>query len=198
MTLLGNTLNVNLLDAPGWRLGPSAMLRFGRSDVDDDVVRRVHEIDPSIDVGLFIGYTWADGGAPEARRRERVGTGRRDGQPRGLDDGRERLRRLPDPAGADAGGRVGTTYGSGSYMNTYFSVTPADALASGLAVYQADAALRDVRAWLVALLHLSTSWSVGAGVTYSWLADEAARSPIVSDRGSRDQCVYGIGVMYLW
>ncbi len=96
------------------------------------------------------------------------------------------------------GGGVGTTYGSGSYMSTQFSVTPADALASGLPVYQADAALRDARAWLLALLHLSKSWSVGGGVIYSRLADEAARSPIVSDRGSRDQFVYGIGAMYLW
>ena len=33
LTLIGNTLSMNLLDAGGWRLGPSGMLRFGRSDV---------------------------------------------------------------------------------------------------------------------------------------------------------------------
>jgi MipA family protein len=53
LTLIGNTLSVNLLDAGGWRLGPSGILRFGRSDVQDDVVDRVHEIDPSIDLGAF-------------------------------------------------------------------------------------------------------------------------------------------------
>jgi MipA family protein len=31
LTLIRNTLSMNLLDAPGWRLGPSGMLRFGRS-----------------------------------------------------------------------------------------------------------------------------------------------------------------------
>lgn len=69
------------------------------------------------------------------------------------------------------------TYGSGSYMTTYFGVTPADAQASGLPAYQPDAGLRDVRGWVGALVHLSPRWSLGAGVVYLRLADEAARSP---------------------
>jgi outer membrane scaffolding protein for murein synthesis (MipA/OmpV family) len=83
-------------------------------------------------------------------------------------------------------------------MNAYFGVTPADTLASGLRTYQAEAGVRDVRGWLVALVHLSPQWTVGAGVIYSWLADEAGRSPIVSDRGSRQQWIGGAGAMFLW
>jgi MipA family protein len=83
-------------------------------------------------------------------------------------------------------------------MNTYFGVTPADAQASGLGVYQAEAGIRDVRGWLVALVHLSPRWTLGAGMVYSWLADEAGQSPIVSDRGSRNQWLFGGGAMYLW
>ena len=40
--------------------------------------------------------------------------------------------------------------------------------------------------------------TLGAGVIYSWLAEEPARSPIVADRGSRNQWIYGAGVMFLW
>lgn len=198
ITLIGNTLSMNLLDAGGWRLGPTGMLRFGRSDVQDDVVDRVHEIDPSIDLGAFVGYSWV-GDDP----RKRLGT---------------TFWALADVIDSHGGWTAGVnvfgaypvfqaltlvgggaaTYGSGSYMDTYFGVTPADALASGLGVYQADAGVRDVRGWLVALVHLSPSWTLGAGVVYSWLADEAGRSPIVSDRGSRHQWIYGAGAMYLW
>ena len=32
---------------------------------------------------------------------------------------------------------------------------------------------------------------------HSWLADEAGRSPIVSDRGSRNQWIYGAGAIFL-
>jgi MipA family protein len=198
ITLVGNTLNVSLLSESGWRLGPSGMLRFGRSDVSDDVVDRVHEIDPSIDLGAFVGYTWV-GDSP----RKFVGT-----SAWGLADvtdshggwtaGANVYGAYPVFEPLTLAGGVAFTYGSGSYMNTYFGVTPADAQASGLGVYQASAGIRDVRGWLVALLHLSTRWTIGAGVGYSWLADEAGESPIVADRGSRNQWLFGAGAMFIW
>lgn len=46
------------------------MVRLGRSDVKDEVVSRVHEIDPYINLGLFVGYTWVDPDEP----RKRAGT----------------------------------------------------------------------------------------------------------------------------
>ena len=198
LTLIGNTLSMNLLDASGWRLGPSGMLRFGRSDVEDDVVDRVHEIDPSIDLGAFVGYTLV-GDDP----RKRLGmtawvladvTDSHGGWTAGgnIFGSYPVLRALTLVGGGAA------TYGSGSYMNTYFGVTPADAQASGLGVYQAEAGMRDVRGWLVALVHLSPRWTLGAGIVYSWLLDEAGRSPIVSDRGSRNQLIFGAGAMFLW
>jgi outer membrane scaffolding protein for murein synthesis (MipA/OmpV family) len=198
ITLIGNTLNVNLLDTAGWRLGPSGMLRFGRSDVADDVVNRVHEVDPSIDLGAFIGYTWV-GDDP----RKRVGTtawvlGDVTDSHGGWTAGANIFGAYPVLQWLTLVGGGAATYGSGAYMTTYFGVTAADAQASGLSVYQPDAGIRDVRGWLVALVHLSPRWTVGAGAVYSWLADEAGRSPIVSDRGSRNQWIYGIGAMFLW
>jgi len=35
-------------------------------------------------------------------------------------------------------------------------------------------------------------------VIYSWVADEAGDSPIVSERGSRHQVIFGLGGMYFW
>jgi outer membrane protein len=197
--LVGNTLNVNLLDAGGWRLGPSGILRFGRSDVEDDVVNRVHEIDPSIDLGAFAGYTWVHPDEP----RFRVGTsvwGLADvtDSHGGWTAGANVFAAYPVFKALTLIGGGAFTYGSGSYMSTYFGVTPADSQASGLAVYQPDAGVRDVRGWLVALVHLSLNWTIGGGIVYSRLADEPGRSPIVSDRGSRDQWVFGAGAMYVW
>jgi outer membrane scaffolding protein for murein synthesis (MipA/OmpV family) len=198
ITLVGNTLNVNLLDAAGWRLGPSGMLRFGRSDVKDDVVERAHEIDPSVDLGAFVGYTWV-GDDP----RKFVGTNAwvladvTDSHG-GWTAGANLFGAYPVFKALTLVGGGAATYGSGSYMNTYFGLTPADTQASGLRTYQAEGGIRDVRAWLVALVHLSPRWTLGAGLIYSWLADEAGRSPIVSDRGSRHQWVGGAGAMFLW
>jgi outer membrane scaffolding protein for murein synthesis (MipA/OmpV family) len=198
VTLIGNTLNVNLLDASGWRLGPSGMLRFGRSDVSDEVVSRVHEVDPSVDLGLFVGYTWV-GDDP----RKRIGTnvwalGDATDSHGGWTAGGNVFGAYPVLPGLTLVGGAAATYGSASYMTSYFGVTPADAQMSGLGPYEPNAGIRDVRGWLVALVHLSPRWTLGAGVIYSWLAEEPARSPIVADRGSRNQWIYGAGVMFLW
>jgi outer membrane protein len=167
--------------------------------VEDAVVDRVHEIDPSVDLGAFAGYTWVHRNEP----RIRAGTSAwvladvTDSHG-GWTAGGNVFGSYPMFRALTVLGGAGFTYGSGSYMSAYFGVTPADAQASGLGVYRADAGVRDVRGWLVALLHLSPNWTVGGGIVYSWLADEAGRSPIVSDRGSRDQWVFGAGAMYLW
>jgi outer membrane protein len=198
ITLVGNTLNVSLLSESGWRLGPSGMLRFGRSDVSDNVVDRVHEIDPSIDLGAFIGYTWVGDDPRKLLGSSAWALADVTDSHGGWTAGANIYGAYPVFEALTLAGGVAATYGSGSYMNTYFGVTPADAQASGLGVYQADAGIRDVRGWLVVLVHLSPRWIVGAGVGYSWLADEAGRSPIVSDRGSRNQWLYGAGAMFLW
>jgi len=198
ITLVGNTLNVSLLAESGWRLGPSGMLRFGRSDVTDDVVDRVHEIDPSIDLGAFIGYTWIGDDPRKLLGSSAWALADVTDSHGGWTVGANVYGAYPVFQALTLAGGVAATYGSGSYMNTYFGVTPADAQASGLGAYQADAGIRDVRGWLVALVHLSPRWTLGAGVGYSWLADEAGRSPIVSDRGSRNQWIFGAGAMFLW
>ena len=198
ITLIGNTLNVSLLAESGWRLGPSGMLRFGRSDVDDDVVDRVHEIDPSIDLGAFVGYTWVGDDPRKLLGSSAWVLADVTDSHGGWTAGANVYGAYPVFQALTLAGGVAATYGSGSYMNTYFGVTPADAQASGLGAYQADAGIRDVRGWLVALVHLSPRWTLGAGVGYSWLADEAGRSPIVSDRGSRNQWLFGAGAMFLW
>lgn len=199
MTLVGNDLRVNVLDTEHWRFGPEGILRFGRSDVKDDVVNRVHDVDMSIDLGLFVGYDWHLPGEP----RIRLGTSAwtlwnvTDSEG-GWTVGANVYGAYPIARPVTLTAGSGVTYGSGAYMRQNFGITPEDSVASGLPVYSAGAGIRDVRGWLVLLVHLSPKWTIGAGIVYSWLADEAADSPIVADRGSRNQLIGGIGAMYLW
>ena len=83
-------------------------------------------------------------------------------------------------------------------MHEYSGVTADDSLASGLPVYTPGRGVRDARAWLVALVHLGPQWHVGAGVLYSRLVGDAADSPLVADRGSENQWVFGVGGLYAW
>lgn len=197
--LFANDIRVNLLDHPNWQLGPVGLWRFGRKDVANPVVDKVHQIDNSLSLGLSGGYVWRDPG--EIRRTASVG-GWAMGDVSGVDNGwtaglnayaTQPVAKMVTLAGGGA-----FTYGSGNYMDEYFGVTPSDSLASGLPVYTPGSGVRDVRGWAVAVLHLSLQWHLGAGVMYSRLVGDAADSPLVADEGSRDQWVYGAGALFAW
>lgn len=199
INLLGNDVRLNLLDSPNWRLGPEFLYRFGREDVDDEVVASVHEIDDSADLGLFAGYNWRD--PQEIRKQAGVGAwGLWDMTDvyNGWTAGASVYAMYPVARPVTVAAGAGATYGSAEYMDTYFGVTGLDSLASGLAPFFADGGMRDVRVWSVAILHLSPQWHTGVGVLYSRLLGNAADSPLVSERGTEHQWIYGAGVLYSW
>ena len=88
----------------------------------------------------------------------------------------------------------------GKYADYYFSVTPAGALASGLPAFDAKSGWKD---WSLTgfVTHAITGdllHGLGAfgGVRYSRLLNDAARSPITSVAGDRDQWLYTAGLTY--
>jgi outer membrane protein len=196
---MANEVRVNVLDHPNWQLGPVGLWRFGREDVENPVVDRVHQIDDSISLGLFGAYVWRD--PQEIRRMAGVGgwaLGDVSDVYNGWTAGLNAFATQPVAKMVSLAGGAAFTYGSGNYMDEYFGVTPADSLASGLPVYVPGSGVRDVRGWAVAILHLSKQWHIGAGAMYSRLVSNAADSPIVSQEGSTSQWVYGAGALFAW
>lgn len=86
------------------------------------------------------------------------------------------------------------------YAQTYYSVNPAGAVASGLPVFTADKGWKD---WSLSafatyaltgdLLH---GLGVGAGVRYSRLLNDAKDSPVTRIAGDRDQWYGAVGLTY--
>ena len=66
VALLGTVFSANILDHPVLRTGPTGVYRLGRSDVDDEVVARLPEIDASIDLGWTLGAEYIDPETPLA------------------------------------------------------------------------------------------------------------------------------------
>lgn len=186
--------SLNLVDDRNWRFGPTGMYRFARDDVQDRVVRKLPEVDPSLDLGLFVAYEDV-GEDPRDRWRldASVGAGVVGGNEGYVLVGSFR-RWLPVGRFAAIGTSLAATWGSGGYMDSYFSVGRKGAADSGLPEFEAGAGLRDVRITLGLVQPLSREWQVGVGALYSRLMDDAAGSPIVSERGSRDQFAVGVGV----
>ena len=197
--LLGNQLFVNVLNHDHWELGPAAVLRPGRDDVDDDVVDLMEDIDMAFELGGFISYLHVFNNNIRHRFKARISV------TQDVTDNHGGLvARLasvywhPVARAFDIGINAQITLVSDDYMSTYFGVSPADAAASGLSIFDADGGAKDVGTSLMGLLHLSQSWHVGAGVYYRRLLGDAEDSPVVDERGDADQVIAGVGVVYTW
>ena len=198
LRLVVTDLNLNVIDSPNWSFGPALNYRFGRKNVDDNAVDHMKDIDGTVELGAFGGWTWV---GDDPRHRFSVGTeflhdvgGEHDGF---IVTGSMRyykpvLRPLTLSIGASL------TYGSSDYMDTYFGVNSGNVGSSGLSSYDADAGLRDFRVPLMAIFSFSESWHVGGGVIYTRMLGNAADSPVVDDRGSKNQFYAGLGVAYAW
>lgn len=197
--LLINELRCNVLDHGNWSFGPLALWRFGRYDVDDNVVDRMQTIDDTVELGGFLGYSLTDPDNPlkhlnfETYAQADVGGVHEGWLASASVNGFYPLVEFLTFAGGAA-----TTWASEGYNDTYFGVDPGDAVRSGLETYSPGAGMRDARGYMGLILHLSMNWHVGGGVLYSHILSQDADSPIVTERGDPNQWVYGMGVLYSW
>src|SRR5680860_1607271 len=93
--------------------------------------------------------------------------------------------------------RVGTTFASDDFMQTYFGVTPAQSRNSkaGLPVYTPDTGIKDVYFELGGTMDLSDRWLLKAGGRYGRLLGDAADSPIVETENQLSG-VLGLGYRF--
>jgi outer membrane protein len=198
-SLVGTFVDLNLINHPIIRFGPTAQLRFGRSNVSDRAVRQLPSIGKTIEAGVFGGLEFVAPSDPKKRvkldlRVQQDLAGEHDGW---LASGSVQGW-YPVAGLAEVGLALGTTFGSGDYMSTFFGVRSRDSAQSGLSAYDADAGFRDVRLTLGAIVPVTEHWLLGAGVMFMRLVGHAADSPIVDDAGSPNQISGGIGVAYAW
>ena len=87
-----------------------------------------------------------------------------------------------------------------SYARTYFGVTPAGSVASGLAAYTPEGGFKNIRSTLLGTWSLSGDLRRGLAVfgvvSYSRMLGDFKRSPIVSVAGDADQYFAALGLSY--
>jgi outer membrane protein len=200
LRLLATDLQLNLINHPIFRFGPAFNYRFGRNDdVEDDVVKKMKEIDGTMEAGAFMGIELVDKDNPRQRFLSQVEFLSDVGDVyKGYNVSLSASYWMPVHKAVDVTFGGGITYADGNYMETYFGVDQKNADRTGLPVYEADSGLLMARVNTGAVLHLSMSWHLAAGLQYRPLLDDAADSPIVDDRGSTSQWIYGLGVAYSW
>jgi outer membrane scaffolding protein for murein synthesis (MipA/OmpV family) len=98
------------------------------------------------------------------------------------------------------GASLSADFVAGKYADYYFSIAPADALASGLPAFDADGGLKNWKVGLLANQSLSgdlrSGLSLFALASHSRLLGDFKRSPIVSQRGSSSQWFAALGLAY--
>lgn len=200
--LAGLQLDVNLLDIPNLYAGPVLNLRGSRDDnVEDDVVKKMHEIKSGLDAGAFISYE-----IKEANPRNKLSfnlklladlSGEYDGYT--LDFDANYWQKAADKIDVFIGG--GTTYGSSNYMDTFFGVNSGNrgsATVAELPDHSADRGVRDVRVQAGSLWYYNKNWLFGGVLRVQRLLGDAGDSPVVDGRGSKNQSVAAVFAAYLW
>ena len=98
------------------------------------------------------------------------------------------------------GASVGADFVSNRFADYYFSVSPAEAVVSGLSAFDADGGMKNWKVGLLANYSLSGDLLHGLSIFgtggYSRLVGDFKRSPIVSTRGSASQWLGAIGLAY--
>lgn len=91
-------------------------------------------------------------------------------------------------------------YGDARYLDTYFGVTPQEALRSPLVTtaYEPGAGTRYYGGEVAGAYHITSRlWTI-ADVGYHRLASPAANSPLIQAVGSRDQVAGSLGLSFLF
>ena len=186
----------------GFDAGPIVGLRFNRTGkIKDDFVNRLPDRKTAVEVGGFVGVSAK-------------------GLTNPYDTLAFRLDVVKDVASAHqstiftpnvefttplsrsfyVGTSLSADFVSNRFADYYFTISPADALASGLPAFNANGGMKDWKLGMLANYALSGDLRHGVSVfgtgTYSRLVGDFKRSPIVSDRGSASQWLGAVGLAY--
>lgn len=172
------------------QLGPAIRYQRGRDQDDSDDLRGTGNIDPGAEVGFFITYgigQWTAGlmmfqdvssSHDGFTVRPAVGHTAQLGQ-------KWQLR-----------SELYGTYASDDYMETFFGINATQASRSGMRRYQAEASLKDVGLLFDLDYALTKKWALTTRLGLKKMLGDAADSPLVEDRGSDTQGLFGVFVSY--
>lgn len=197
--LLGPQLSLNLLNHDVFQLGPQILYRKKRDDdVEDDVVKRMRTIDSTTEGGIFAAAVWRLEGDNRHRFSVRADwqTSNKGGEGTFTVN---YYRPLSQKIVMNVGGGLG--FSNDKWARTYFGVEDTDVAlfpSLGGQPYQPKGGLNDYRVNFGVIAHLKPQWHLFAGARYLRLRSDVADSPIVSERGDKNQWVYGAAIGYAW
>lgn len=182
---------IALYDTEAFKLGPTFKLRQGRKESDDPGnLTGLGDVKWAVEVGAFAEY-WPSEWL-RTRAEVRQGFGGHHGVAADLTA--DVVYRATPQLTLSGGPRLSA--GTAASFDPYFSIDAQQALLSGLPVFDARGGLRSYGAGAQARYAWTPQWATHMFIEYERLAGDAGNSPLVTQRGSRDQVQMGVGVTY--
>jgi outer membrane scaffolding protein for murein synthesis (MipA/OmpV family) len=186
--------------------GPIVGLRLNtRRNIEDDIVKLLPKRKRAIEVGAFAGVSFHGLTNPYDSLGLRVDVLHDVGGAHKSTTFSPNLEfSTPLSTKTYASASVGAEFVSNRFADYYYSISPADSVATGgvLLPFNASGGMKNWKAGLLLnqsitgnLLHGFSVFGLGQ---YSRLVGDFKRSPIVSERGSASQWIGALGLAYTW
>jgi outer membrane protein len=184
-------IGARLVNWNGVSAGPLAKIDFGRDEDDSRYLTGLGDIGIGVELGGFLQYDYGRYFTTRLELRQAVS-----GHDGFVADWKAAVKfRLADNVFGSVGPLI--SYGGSTYMESYFGISPAQSLASGYAVYDADAGIESAGLNANLIYRATDEISLAAFGSYKRLLGDAADSPIVrGPGGSADQFFAGAAVSY--
>ncbi len=197
---MDGAFQLNLIDSENFHAGPLVGVRLDRDKVTNDAVSRMRDLPISGTVGGYVEYEHL---AEDPRSGERVSLSFARGTLNYQSGWTGTLRAMAHRPlefinpGFIATIEVDTTWGDARFFQTYFGVTQADALASGLPQFRPGSGISNAGGAIAFDQFLSRKWSVGVRFHYAREIGDAADSPLTAIAGSPNQYFCGVVIGYV-
>ena len=180
----------SLLPSSNLKVGPSLSINRGRRESDSSELEGLGNTGRNVEVGMYASY---DLGLVKLRLRIRKDIANGHDGTKVIGDVRFLAYRIEKVAVVTS---LYATWGSDNFMDSYFSITPDQSLASGLPEFDASAGLKEISLSTGANYSFSERWDFVGSVSYSRLLNDAKDSPIVSLRGNPNLFVGALYAVY--
>ncbi|MGQ4274393.1 MipA/OmpV family protein [Terrihabitans sp. B22-R8] len=173
----------------GFSIGPSFRMVGERDSSEYDDLEGLEDVSASYQLGIKVGYEWDFAEIYGAARYSFGGAHGVVGE-----IGANAIFRPTAQWEIKAGPVL--AFASSDYMDTYFSVTPGESLATGgrLGAYEAEGGLKSAGVTANARYEFRPDWFLNAEASYTRLVGDASDSPIVADAGDENQFTLGLGL----